>query len=59
MQLARAGVLRYERAFNIISFLRNEDQYAPWLAAITGFNWVIRRLAHDDENLAELRVRIF
>ncbi|XP_073942539.1 putative aminopeptidase-2 [Choristoneura fumiferana] len=58
LQLARAGVLRYERAFNIISFLRNEDQYAPWLAAITGFNWVIRRLAHDDDNLVKLRTVI-
>ncbi|XP_047984433.1 membrane alanyl aminopeptidase-like [Leguminivora glycinivorella] len=57
-QLARAGVLRYERALNILSFLEFEDQYAPWLAAITGFNWVVRRLAHDEENLAKLREQI-
>ncbi|VVD01641.1 unnamed protein product [Leptidea sinapis] len=55
---ARAGIMPYNSTFNILSFLENEDQYAPWIAAITGFNFVRRRLAHDSENLEKLQNRI-
>nr|WHB18094.1 membrane alanyl aminopeptidase-like protein [Dioryctria abietella] len=51
---ARAGVMRYDRAYNILSFLQFEDQYAPWLAAIDGLAFVRRRLAHDADNLQKL-----
>lgn len=36
--------MAYNRAFNILSFLENETEYAPWLAAVTGFNWIRNRL---------------
>ncbi|KAM3967324.1 aminopeptidase N [Aphomia sociella] len=52
--LSRAGVMTYDRAWNIMSFLEMEDQYSPWIAAISGFNFVIRRLAGDPDNLAKL-----
>ncbi|CAH2070916.1 unnamed protein product, partial [Iphiclides podalirius] len=52
--LARAGVKNYDRIYNILSFLEFEDGYAPWIAAINGFNFVIRRLAHDTTNLQKL-----
>ncbi|XP_026755766.2 membrane alanyl aminopeptidase-like isoform X2 [Galleria mellonella] len=52
--LARAGTLRYDRAFNVLSFLQFEDQYAPWIAAISGFNFLIRRLASDADSLSKL-----
>ncbi|CAG5041325.1 unnamed protein product, partial [Parnassius apollo] len=52
--LARAGVKSYDRIYNIVSFLEFEDAYAPWIAAINGFNFVIRRLAHDTTNLQKL-----
>ncbi|KAH9643224.1 hypothetical protein HF086_012886 [Spodoptera exigua] len=41
---ARAGIMRYDRALHILSFLAEEDQYAPWVAAVTGFNWLRNRL---------------
>ncbi|XP_063824395.1 membrane alanyl aminopeptidase-like [Ostrinia nubilalis] len=43
-QFARSGLMTYSRAFNILSFLENETDYTPWLAAITGFNWIRNRL---------------
>ncbi|CAH2105875.1 unnamed protein product [Euphydryas editha] len=43
-QFARAGLMSYNRAFNILSFLENETEYSPWVAAITGFNWLRNRL---------------
>ncbi|KAJ8727735.1 hypothetical protein PYW07_001854 [Mythimna separata] len=53
--LARSKALTYRKAFNILSFLEFEDAYAPWISAITGFNFALRRLAHD--NLATTRLR--
>nr|AHW57924.1 aminopeptidase N [Mamestra brassicae] len=56
-QFARSGIMSYERAMNILSFLEFETAYAPWVAAITGFNWVRARL-HGEPELAELNRRI-
>ncbi|KAL4706800.1 hypothetical protein ACJJTC_018181 [Scirpophaga incertulas] len=39
-QFARAKIMTYNRAFNIMSFLRNETAYTPWLSAIGGFNYI-------------------
>nr|ASU92545.1 aminopeptidase N [Achaea janata] len=44
-QFARSGLMTYRRAFNILSFLEFETDYAPWVAAMTGFSWVRNRLA--------------
>lgn len=55
---ARAGVMTYDQAFNILSFLEFEDSYAPWIAAITGFNFAINRLSYDDANVQRLKVRL-
>lgn len=43
-QFARSDLMTYSRAFNILSFLENETEYTPWVAAITGFNWIRNRL---------------
>ncbi|KAJ8733131.1 hypothetical protein PYW08_001429 [Mythimna loreyi] len=56
--LARFGTLTYRKALNILSFLEFEDAYAPWMAAITGFNFALRRLAHDNLATARLRAAI-
>lgn len=53
---ARATVMPYTRIFNILAYLKFEDDYAPWLAAITGFNFAIRRLAHDNDQRTKLNV---
>lgn len=52
-QFARSGIMPYSRALNILSFLENEVDYAPWAAAITGFNWLRNRFA-TTENLPQL-----
>ncbi|OWR41735.1 aminopeptidase N precursor [Danaus plexippus plexippus] len=54
-QLARAGVMTYNRAFNILSFLEFEDSYAPWIAAIAGFNFARNRLVYDTTNMQRLQ----
>lgn len=55
--LARSNILSYTRALNILSFLEFEDKYAPWVAAITGFNFALRRLAHKTEEQQKLKVK--
>ncbi|CAH0703043.1 unnamed protein product [Spodoptera exigua] len=57
--LARSNIMSYMRALNILSFLEFEDQYAPWIAAITGYNFALRRLAHDNIALQSLKDIIF
>ncbi|CAH1647273.1 unnamed protein product [Spodoptera littoralis] len=57
--LARSSILSYTRALNILSFLEFEDKYAPWVAAIAGFNFALRRLAHDDIERENLKNIIF
>ncbi|XP_049870020.1 membrane alanyl aminopeptidase-like [Pectinophora gossypiella] len=42
-QFARSGLMTYTRAFSILSFLKSETSYAPWVAAVTGFNWLRNR----------------
>ncbi|CAH4038205.1 unnamed protein product [Pieris brassicae] len=51
---ARAGLHTYNTVFNILSFLEFEDQYTPWISAITGFNFARSRLAYDSANLQKL-----
>nr|AAD31183.1 aminopeptidase N 1 [Lymantria dispar] len=46
-QFARSGLMSYSRALNILSFLQYETDYAPWLAALTGFSWLRNRLASE------------
>ncbi|KAI5638674.1 peptidase family m1 domain-containing protein [Phthorimaea operculella] len=55
---ARARVMPYNLAMNILSFLEFEDAFAPWEAAITGFNFVIRRVIHEADSLEKLRAEI-
>ncbi|CAB3221064.1 unnamed protein product [Arctia plantaginis] len=43
-QYARADIMDYSRALNILSFLQYETDYAPWAAALTGFSWLRNRL---------------
>ncbi|XP_013142035.1 PREDICTED: membrane alanyl aminopeptidase-like [Papilio polytes] len=54
----RAGTKSYDRVFNILSFLEFESSYGPWIAAINGFNFVLRRLAHDTTRLQRLQDNI-
>ncbi|XP_014370443.2 membrane alanyl aminopeptidase-like [Papilio machaon] len=42
-QFARSGLMNYTKAFSILSFLENETEYTPWVAALTGFSWIRNR----------------
>ncbi|XP_052753553.1 membrane alanyl aminopeptidase-like [Galleria mellonella] len=53
-QFARSGIMSYSRALNLLSFLETETAYAPWVTALTAFNWLINRLASTPETLAKL-----
>ncbi|XP_048007612.1 membrane alanyl aminopeptidase-like [Leguminivora glycinivorella] len=44
-QYARSGIMSYTKALNILTFLEFETDYAPWVAAMTGFTWLRNRLA--------------
>jgi hypothetical protein len=57
-QFARSGIMSYTKAFNILSFLNNETDYAPWAAAIAGINWLTNRVTGTPLE-PRLNVRIF
>lgn len=38
--LARAGLINYNQAFSIVSYLYNETDYFPWYTAIKGFDYL-------------------
>ena len=44
MNLARAGVISYQKAFNIISFLEKDTDYYPWYSAFSAFTYLRRRI---------------
>ncbi|XP_033214179.1 aminopeptidase N-like isoform X2 [Belonocnema kinseyi] len=55
--LARAGHLSYEIAFDIMSYLNNEINYFPWYAAIRSLNYLKNQLIftshyHDFQEMA-------
>ncbi|KAL4706772.1 hypothetical protein ACJJTC_018153 [Scirpophaga incertulas] len=41
---ARSGIMSYNRAFNILSFLKNETTYGPLIVAYEQFGWLINKL---------------
>lgn len=51
--LARAGLVSYSRALNIISYLEQETEYYPWYSAFTALSYLNRRIGKD-ETLAPL-----
>ncbi|KAL7638670.1 UNVERIFIED_CONTAM: hypothetical protein RMT77_011242 [Armadillidium vulgare] len=40
MTLARAGIVPYATAFKVLSYLRNENEYVPWKAALSGLSFI-------------------
>lgn len=42
--LARAGVIDYDLALDILSYLSTETNYLPWTAAFNGYNYLMIRL---------------
>lgn len=53
LNLARARVVTYTRAIDVISYLVNETEYYPWYSALTGLSYVKRRIG-DEDSLRQL-----
>ena len=49
--LARAGVVHYDNALDIISYLKVEKDYLPWLSAVNGLTFLEQRITKDDRGL--------
>ncbi|KAJ8921491.1 hypothetical protein NQ315_003109 [Exocentrus adspersus] len=47
MNLARAQILNYSYAFEIIKYLKEETEYYPWYSAIKNFNYLLIQLGED------------
>uniref|UniRef100_A0A182PTS9 Aminopeptidase N n=1 Tax=Anopheles epiroticus TaxID=199890 RepID=A0A182PTS9_9DIPT len=54
LNLARADVLKYSKVLDMLSYLKQEMEYAPWLAAVNGFSNLALRIHPDDEELFKL-----
>nr|AGT95896.1 aminopeptidase N [Aedes aegypti] len=58
--LARAGVVKYDAALEILDYLEDETEYPPWLAAVNGLTTLSRRIHHEDEEkFAKYIVQLF
>lgn len=40
LNLAKAGIISYERAFNVFTYLINETDYIPWLSTVSEHNLI-------------------
>ena len=40
LNLARVGLLKYELALDVTSYLNKETEYIPWSAALTGLRYL-------------------
>lgn len=57
MNLARAGYIQYDVALPIFDYLRNEDHYIPWYAALNAMSFIITRSPFIEE-LESLQVNL-
>jgi aminopeptidase N len=48
LDLARVGLLPYEVALNVSSYLRQETHYLPWKAAFRNLDYIARMLRLTD-----------
>lgn len=54
LNLARAGRIDYETAFEVVLSMEHETEYAPWKAFIRNMNFLRKRLValvEEDEDL--------
>nr|CAD7255859.1 unnamed protein product [Timema shepardi] len=61
--LARAGVLNYGTALSLTKYLSRETDYIPWYSALTGFNYLDRRIRgmseYDHHTFKKCVLRLF
>lgn len=46
--LARAGLVSYSTALNVVSYLEHETEYYPWYSALTALSYLNRRIGKDE-----------
>lgn len=46
MFFLRANKISIERAFDVLSFLKNESDYYVWNGVLSQLDWLRRRLEH-------------
>ncbi|XP_060526992.1 uncharacterized protein LOC132702417 [Cylas formicarius] len=44
---ARSGLVKYSDALSVFSYLKNEEEYYPWYAAIVGLNHLLQRIGYE------------
>lgn len=54
--LARAGMLDYNVALNLSTYLQAEDDYIPWYTAIECFSYVVERMRRSAEGYNYIKV---
>ncbi|XP_036342052.1 membrane alanyl aminopeptidase-like [Rhagoletis pomonella] len=52
LNLARAHIIEYELALNVLEYLESETNYLPWTAAFNAFSYIGIRLGSDTESFA-------
>lgn len=55
--LARADVMGYRKALDMLEYLKEETEYAPWLAAANGLATLALRIHPDDEKLFSQHIK--
>ncbi|XP_073817389.1 membrane alanyl aminopeptidase [Musca autumnalis] len=50
--LARASVIDYDLALDVLAYLKTETNYLPWTAAFNGYNYLVIRLGVDTADFA-------
>lgn len=51
LNLAKAGYVPYGTTFQMLEYLKNEQNYIPWLSAFNGLNHFRRRIPKEHETL--------
>jgi aminopeptidase N len=57
LDLARVGLLPYQVALNVTSYLRRETHHLPWKAALSNLDYIARML-HLTDGLADYKVSL-
>lgn len=47
MNLARAGIIKYDKALSLTEYLKNETDYFPWATAFANFNYLRMRFGNS------------
>ncbi|XP_069962085.1 membrane alanyl aminopeptidase-like [Bactrocera oleae] len=53
LNLARADILKYDKALEVLEYLESETNYLPWTSAFNGFSYINIRLGSDTKQFSE------